>query len=77
MTAKYKKKTLDVLRAIRDGNKHTMANPVMATLGQAALIEILEVHPKGTVKKVCLSEWGKTWLAFAEKEIAAGRARET
>lgn len=58
------------LRKIRDGEKVTHANRVIAPLGQAALVEV-EWAPGWRVKSLKLSAWGETVLKDWESRHGA------
>lgn len=70
VNAEREAKRMALLRAIRDGKKYTRLNKTLAPLGQAGLIEVLERTATGVVRKLKLSAWGETVLAFYDKEQA-------
>jgi hypothetical protein len=68
--------TFELLKAIRDGQKHTHQNAKLAPLGQAGLIAF-SYPPKGwPAENVRLTDWGKVVLANEEKK-RLDRRRDT
>ena len=76
---KHKKrheKTYLLLKAIHEGQKHTLANSVIAPLCAAGLVEIEEYKPNGYSYKKCKLTYGElNWLNFESKQRL--RAEET
>jgi hypothetical protein len=62
-------KRLTLLQAIRDGLPHTKANAVLAPLSQADLVGY-SVNDNHRIDKVWLTDGGKGWVEFFEKELA-------
>lgn len=68
------KKKLLLLQQIRDGQKHTKANAVLAPLSQNDLVRYRTTDtPYYRITDVWLTDNGKITLKFYEQELAAGR----
>lgn len=58
-----------LLKAIQEGQKHTLANAALAPLCASGYIDIVEYKPNGYSAKRCkLTAWGVTWLQFEDKK---------
>lgn len=57
-------KKMELLQKIRNREKHTLANSVIAPLCRAGLVNVVEYKPNSVgYKKVELTPWGETWLS--------------
>lgn len=66
---KMRKRAIELLRDIRDGNKHTKANRVLAPLAQFGLITYKTSIKPYKISNVRLTSWGKTYLRLFENEL--------
>ena len=62
-------KACQIFMAAAKGEKHSMENRAIAKLSRMGLIDIAEYTPRGSAKRIELTEMGKTYVKFVEEEL--------